>query len=167
MITVRVPASTSNLGPGFDVLGLALELYLEVKAFPLTDGPECSISLAGEGSSELPTGSENLIWRVMKHVARSEQIELPPLQLEIENNIPLARGLGSSAAAVVAGLKLVEVISRRPLSIDRLLQYAVHFEGHADNVSPALLGGFVTNSVLDDGSVLAVKLEWPADIRVL
>src|SRR5882724_2960524 len=103
MIDIKVPASTSNLGPGFDVLGLALKRYLRVSVSERDEndvGPHIEIN--GDGTDEISTGEDNLIWRVMQFAAGRKNVAIPPIKLIIENEIPLSRGLGSSAAAIVA-----------------------------------------------------------------
>ncbi|HZS43572.1 MAG TPA: homoserine kinase [Blastocatellia bacterium] len=164
MIDIRVPASTSNLGSGFDVLGLALKLYLRVTA---ESAEKTTIETSGEGSDELPAGPDNLIWRVAQFVADKEDVRLPAIKLKLENQIPVSRGLGSSAAAIVAGIKLFEAISKRSLGTEQELFYALEFEPHADNLGPALLGGLVINCVSSDRQAITLKLDWPSQIKVI
>jgi homoserine kinase len=168
-VAVRVPASTSNLGAGFDCFGLALQLYLTVRATIAEDSQaDCVIKVGGgKENSELPLTSENLIYRSMAYAARREGVRLPPLQLDIDNEIPVARGLGGSAAAVIAGLKLFTDICERPLSDNKTLQYATEIEGHADNAAPSLLGGFVVNCIGEQGEVISIRRPWPEDIKVV
>jgi len=166
---VRVPASTSNLGAGFDCFGLALQLYLTVRA-TIVEGSrdDCVICVgAGKENSELPLTSENLIYRSMAYAAKRENASLPPVRLDIDNEIPVARGLGGSAAAVIAGLKLFATICERPLSDAMILQYATEIEGHADNAAPSLLGGFVVNCIGEQGQVISLQRPWPSDIHVV
>jgi homoserine kinase len=167
MAKIRVPASTSNLGPGFDSHGLALELYLTVEVEP-TSEPFGVFTFEGEGADELRSAKEeNLILQAMRFAAANEEVELHPARLRIENQIPLARGLGSSAAAIIAGLSAFEIITNRRLPTEKLLAYAAQLEGHADNASAALLGSFVVSCPLEDGRVLAAQLEWPEQIRII
>ena len=149
---VRVPASTSNLGPGFDCFGLALQLYLTVRA----------TAMPGEARD-----SSNLIYRAMLYAAQHEGVSLPPIDLLAHNEIPLASGLGSSGAAIVAGIKLSSLITGREISDQTIQNYATEFEGHPDNVAASLYGGFVANCVCSDGSVVSAKSTWPQDIRVV
>lgn len=168
-VEVRVPASTSNLGAGFDCFGLALRLYLNVRASvaPGSSVP-CRVRTAGEGSgTSLPRGSDNLIFRAMRLAAEREGLKLPRVRLAVRNEIPLGRGLGSSAAAIVAGLTLCAALCGRELRDETLLRYATELEGHADNVAASLLGGWVTTCVGEDGRVLVVKRRWPADIKAV
>ena len=137
-LTVRVPATVANLGPGFDCLALALECVNEVT---LATGGGPSVSIRGEGAGELPQDGSNLILRAMEHVAAETGGSLPEVSLECRNAIPLERGLGSSAAAVVAGVVLADRVLAAGLEPDRLLELAVDAEGHPDNVAAALRGG--------------------------
>ena len=166
--SIRVPASTANLGPGFDCIGLALKLYLRVQVRVVPDAQDvCRIRLSGEGANELPSNQHNLIFRSMHFTAKREGLNLPRLELDVDNELPLARGLGSSATAIVAGIKLASLISGRELSANAALHYAVELEGHADNVAAAYLGGLVASCVTSDGSVLAVKRPWPSELKVV
>jgi len=168
-IETRVPASTSNLGPGFDCFGLALKLYLTVRATPTPDSSiPCRVTTTGAPENEaLPTNSTNLIYRAMSFAARRESISLPPLELGVHNEIPLASGLGSSAAAIVAGIKLASLITGRNIPDQTIQNYATEFEGHPDNVTASLYGGFVGSCVRNDGTVVTTKLNWPDHIRIV
>jgi homoserine kinase len=161
---VRVPASTSNLGPGFDCFGLALKLYLTVSA---NEGSEpCRVTTTGAKENEtLPRNAVNLIYRAMAFTAQRESTSLPPVELVAHNEIPLASGLGSSAAAIVAGIKLSALLTEKQLSDQTILEYATEFEGHPDNVAASLFGGFVTNCTTSEGRVVLAKFNWPAQIR--
>ncbi|HEX6719394.1 MAG TPA: homoserine kinase [Pyrinomonadaceae bacterium] len=169
MAEVRVPASTSNLGPGFDCFGLALKLYLTVSATAAPDASEpCRVTTTGSKENEvLPRNAVNLIYRAMSFAAEREGASLPPVELLAHNEIPLASGLGSSAAAIVAGIKLSALLTATEIPDEKILNYATEFEGHPDNVAAALYGGFVANCTSNDGTVLSAKFEWPAQVRVL
>ena len=165
--TVRVPGSTSNLGAGFDCFGLALRLYLSVRATVVEGADEpCRVRNSGEVAG-LSRAADNLIYVAMRFAASREGLELPPVRLAVHNELPLGRGLGSSAAAIVAGVSLCSLICERKFSDETILRYALELEGHADNVAPALYGGFVVNCVTDDGDVLAVRRHWPADLKAI
>lgn len=168
-VEVRVPASTSNLGAGFDCFGLALRLYLNVRATVVSGSVEgCRVRSSGEGgNTALPRTDENLICRAMRVGAEREGLSLPPVRLAVRNEIPLGRGLGSSAAAIVAGLTLSAAVCGCELTDETLLSRAAELEGHADNVAASLLGGWVTACVREDGEVLAVKRRWPQDIKIV
>jgi len=167
---VRVPASTANLGAGFDCLGLALELYLNVRATVIvTRGTKSRARSMGVlGSSALPkSADQNLILRAMKLTADREGLSLPTIRLAVQNEIPVAGGLGSSAAAAVAGVALGFAVNGKSIPKDRALRYATEMEGHADNVGAALMGGFVVTFTRDDGSVVAVRKNWPKMVRLI
>lgn len=138
---VRVPATSANLGPGFDCFGLALDLCneatVDTEAAP-------GVSWQGEGADELPTDGSDMVTRAMRAVAERMRVELPSFALRSVNDVPLERGLGSSSAAAVAGVilasRLLELgIHEDPYSIFSL---AAEIEGHPDNVAPAVYGGF-------------------------
>lgn len=137
-VSVNVPATTANLGPGFDCLGMALSLWNGVR---LERTPQAAIQVFGEGEERLSRGEDNLVYRAVASLFRKAGQEVPPLRLLCRNRIPLGRGLGSSAAAVVGGLVAANLLLEEPLSRDKLLTLAVKLEGHPDNVAPALLGG--------------------------
>ena len=166
---VRLPASTSNLGPGFDCFGLALQLYLTAKATSVPDAPQlCVVTTTGAPENEaLPRNSVNLIYRAMAFAARREALSLPAVQLSVHNEIPLASGLGSSAAAIVAGIKLGGLIAGREIPDQSIQNYATEFEGHPDNVGASLYGGFLASCVSNDGTVVSTRFEWPSLIRAV
>ena len=140
-VKVRVPATIANLGPGFDALGIAIKVHLELDIEPRRDSME--ITIEGEGADELPKDETNLVVRAMNaffdHIGRQP----PGYSLHIKNPIPLASGLGSSAAAVVGGLYSARAITGGIIHQAELLQLATQLEGHPDNVLPALVGGLV------------------------
>lgn len=167
---VRVPASTANLGAGFDCLGLALELYLGVRATVISKPGTSSRarSWGVVGTAALPRSpDQNLILRAMKLVAEREGLKLPTIRLAVQNEIPVAGGLGSSAAAAVAGVALGYLVNGKPIPKDTVLRYAAELEGHADNVGAALMGGFVVTFTRSDGSVVALRENWPKMIRLI
>ena len=167
MIRITVPASTSNLGPGFDALGLALSLNLTVDIEP-TGEPFGSFVFEGEGSAELRDASHsNLIFDTMRMIAEREQAAVQPGRIRVNNEIPLARGLGSSGAAIIAGISAFEVLSGVTLSLNTILAYASEIEGHSDNVSAALLGSFVVSCMAAHGKVFAARIEWPSEIKAV
>jgi len=167
---VRVPASTANLGAGFDCLGLALEMYLSVRATVLSKpGGRARVRGRGvRGTAELPSDpDQNLIARAMRLTAEREGFSLPRVRLAVTNEIPVAGGLGSSAAATVAGVALAFAVTGRPIAKDAALRYATEMEGHPDNVAAALLGGLVVTLSRPDGTVAAVRKDWPKVIRLI
>jgi homoserine kinase len=169
MAEIRVPASTSNLGPGFDCFGLALKMYLTVRAEAVPGAVEpCRVTTTGAKENEtLPRNASNLIYRAMAFAARREGVSLPPVEIEVHNEIPLASGLGSSGAGIVAGIKLSSVLTGHEITDQAILNYATEFEGHPDNVAAALCGGFVISCVRDDRTVVSAKFDWPAQVRVV
>lgn len=138
---IRVPATTANMGSGFDTLGMALSLHLDCW-FSTADG--LSIAVRGEGEGVVPESADNLVWRAASTFYRDiTGTAMPVGHLTIKSRIPLARGLGSSAAAIVAGLMLANTLLPKRLGLDVLLNYAATLEGHPDNVAAALYGGLV------------------------
>ena len=143
-VSLRVPASTGNVGPGYDSLGLALGHYDDLAVTVLEDGLE--FELHGEGSAAVPRDADHLVVRAMRAAFRAAGVdELPGLRLEATNRIPHGRGMGSSAAAVVAGVLAANALLPAEHALDdrRLLQVAAALEGHPDNVAPSLHGGLV------------------------
>ena len=138
--TVKAPASSANLGPGFDAIGIALDLWNEVTID--TDGPAGEVVNTGSEAALLE-GRNNLTLSAMETLAKEFDRQLPPFQLTAETNIPIARGLGSSAAALVAGLVAADHLLDLGLSRDELFARAWEIEGHGDNVGAAMHGGAV------------------------
>lgn len=169
-LEVRVPASTANLGAGFDCLGLALELYLTARAsVQIRPGSRTLARTRGVvGSSSLPRApEENLIVRAMRYAAEQDGVALPAVRLAVKNDIPMAGGLGSSAAATVAGIALAYAVTGRPLARENALRYAKEVEGHSDNAGAALHGGLVVTYTRADDAVGALRIAWPKMIRVI
>lgn len=164
-VTVRVPATSANLGPGFDALGLALSLHDEVEA--RVTGGGVSVEVIGEGAGELPCDGTHLVVRAMRR-AFDELGEQPAgLALRCHNRIPQARGLGSSSAAIVAGVILARALvehGERQLGDEDLLRIAAELEGHPDNVAPCLLGG-MTIAWTEPSGAAAVRVDPAAPIR--
>jgi homoserine kinase len=164
-LRIRVPGSTSNLGPGFDCLGLALELDLAVEVWTVPQGLQ--IETGGLEKAHIPVHSANLVYASMSRVLRRAGKPNLGVRLRIESDIPMSRGLGSSGAAILAGVLAGHLLaSETPPDPDIVLRDAVEIEGHPDNVAPALLGGLVA-SALDGERVRAVRLPFPADLDVL
>jgi homoserine kinase len=135
---VEVPASSANLGPGFDALAVAVDLHLSVRT---AEPGEVRVEMEGEGAGELPDGDDNLIWRALVAYCDWADSPVPEVSLRVRNPIPLARGLGSSAAAAVAGVALGRALTRAGGTDEQLVSVAAELEGHADNAAAALLGG--------------------------
>ena len=161
--TLCVPASSANLGPGFDALGLALSIYLECR---FRASETLSIRVAGCDAALIPADASNLIWQTALDVARSAGRTLGPVELEIVNNIPLGKGLGSSAAALVAGICIADQALNLEWSRGRILDCAAQLEGHPDNAAASVLGGFTVSSLDESGRVTAVRLEIPENLGI-
>ncbi len=153
-ITIRVPATSANIGPGFDSVGLALDLWNEAV---ITLAIEYSAQVNGEGAERLSAGENNMIIRSAQKLAERAGKRLPPFHLDCINRIPLSSGLGSSAAAKLTGLLGANALLGKPLSKHEILNLAAEMEGHPDNVAPALLGGLVVSTVEED-KVFAHKI---------
>ncbi len=151
-LSVKVPATTANLGPGFDTLGLALSLYDELDVTVRSDSTS-RVTVHGVGNGEVASDETNLVARSIAHVFASYDIPLPGLDIEAHNAIPHGRGLGSSGAAIVAGIMVAKGLLDGVVDIDpvRMLELATDLEGHPDNVAPALFGGLTIAWVAEDG----------------
>jgi homoserine kinase len=160
MHVAQVPASSANLGPGFDCLGLAVNLYLRVSA----DERPAGLNVASNEPG-VATDASNLVVRAMAAVYAAAAAPLPGLALTIDNAIPLSRGLGSSAAAIAAGLILANQLLGQPFDTPRLLDIGLPLEGHPDNLAPALFGGLRVSS-LADGEVLTLPVQLPRPPRL-
>lgn len=140
MTKIRVPATTANLGAGFDCIGAALSMYNEFTFTPI-DSADLVIAVQGLEAAKVDTGTSNLAYQAfLKLYGRIDRTP-PVIQLEIQLGVPLARGLGSSATAIVGGLLGANTLAGNPLSQSEVLQLAIEMEGHPDNVVPALIGG--------------------------
>lgn len=170
---IIVPASTSNLGASFDTCGLALSLYLRLEVEPL-DG-RFEIIPSGEGADKVPLDESNLIVRAARYVSAERRRPLTGARLRIESQIPLSRGLGSSSSAIVAGISVYEALTGDRLEMEDFFDYALHFEGHGDNLAPSTLGGMVVAVVkeyldysgTERRSLLAVRRPWPEEVGVV
>ena len=151
MIQVSVPATSANVGAGFDSLGLAVSLH-NVFTFEEAEG----IQISSVDGTHVPAGSNNLVYRSARVVYDQLGIPLRGLRITQRNDIPMARGLGSSSACIVAGILGANALLGGRLTKRQMLTLATAIEGHPDNVAPAMLGGFVT-SVIDEGQVYSVK----------
>src|SRR5437660_1039390 len=152
-VSVEVPATSANLGPGFDCLGLALTLYLRVSC--QAGGAGLRI---GANEPQIALDESNLVYRAMRLVYEASGKRIPGLELHIDNAVPLSRGLGSSAAAIAAGLVLGNALLNEPFDRRRLLNIGLPLEGHPDNLAPALFGGLRVSSTAD-GQVLTLRVE--------
>lgn len=158
MIKIKVPATTANLGPGFDTLGMALDFYNHLEVRESKAG--LKIEVEGCGKNDLPTDESNLVYRAMEQVFTAVDYSPAGLQIKLQNRIPLARGLGSSAAAIVGGMAAANRLAGDHLSTPDLLNLALSLEDHPDNITPALVGGLVV-STLQEEEVLYKKIAVP------
>lgn len=158
MFEIRVPATSANLGPGFDSLGLAVSLYLTLTVKEEAEEWEILHDL-GEG---IPTDKSNLIIETALSLAP----KMKPRNITMVSEIPAARGLGSSSAAIVAGIELANQCADLHLSIDEKIQIATRIEGHPDNVTPAITGDFTVGTVLDS-KVFWMKASFPETVLVV
>ena len=160
---VRVPATSANLGSAFDCAGLALEVYNEVA---LAIGDRDSVEVEGEGAGELGLGPDNLVVAAARRLYEETGEPPPRFRVAMRNAIPLGRGLGSSSAAIVAGLVGANFLLGSPYGDDDLLRHAVAIEGHGDNVAAALLGGLTLYADGDRGGT-ALRLPVPTGLRAI
>ncbi len=163
MIRVRVPATSANLGAGFDCYGLALGLFNEMDV-ELSETP--SLVIEGEGADELPGDESNLVLRALNAYYLAIGQPMPSLAIVTRNVIPVARGLGGSSAAIVSGLMAGNALAGDLLSREDLLDMAVAIEGHPDNVAPAILGGIVVG-VMNGKRLVTDTLPWPSELRTV
>jgi len=164
---IKVPATTANLGPGFDCLGVALSLYNEFE-INVVQNVKYKVRIETEGVDidEIPKDETNHLYKGIKKIFDFCKIKIPSLEIYIKNNIPLKRGLGSSATAYVAGVIAGNILCGEPLSEYELLNFAVELEGHPDNVIAAMFGGLCVSNVTN-GKIKFVKLPAPKDLVVL
>ena len=162
-VRVRVPASTANLGPGFDTLGMSLSLYIWIE---MSRAEQTSVRFEGEGFEGIPTDKENLIYKVARLVFESAGEEVPELAIAMRSDIPLTRGLGSSASAIIAGMVAANALVESPLSKSRLFDLATGLERHPDNVGASLFGGIIA-AAWDGEHADYVRIEPPRNLRVL
>ncbi len=151
-VSVQVPATTANLGPGFDTLGLALAYYDNLEVVAVTE-PGVSVEVRGVGAGEVPTDGSNLVVRSIAHAFEYADQPLPGLRLVAHNRIPHGRGLGSSGAAIASGIMAAKGLLQGIVDFDSatLLRLATDLEGHPDNVAPALFGGLTIAWVSPEG----------------
>lgn len=159
---VVVPCSTTNLGPGFDSIGMALNRYLSMRFYP---SQSFAIDYEGEPSKGIDFDENNLVIQVMKGVLKDKGETLPTLRVEMKNEIPLTRGLGSSAAAIVGGVVAANHLMGNHMKKDEMFQLATKWEGHPDNVGAALFGGLVITTW--DGTVAHHIACQPPDLPII
>jgi homoserine kinase len=163
-VRIRVPASTSNLGPAFDAVGLALQLYLTVDVQESQEGPS-RVDFSGEDSRLIPLDESNYIWRSMREFAHQEGRRLPHFSLVVNNRIPIGKGLGSSSAALLAAAAAVSFLCGLGWTREKLIEVATAKEGHPDNICPAVLGGLVAS--ICGEKTLSSKSQFPKEWTVI
>lgn len=167
-VSVKVPATTANLGPGFDCLGLALPIYNEITVEEtVMPGSGIEINIIEDSETydilSIPRDKDNIVYKAIELLYNFVGQTVSDIKITIKTNIPVARGLGSSASVIVGGLMAANKLLGNPADDAVLLSIASEVEGHPDNVTPALFGGFCLSSMEDDGSVSYSKIDWPKD----
>ena len=169
LVRVKAPATTANMGPGYDCLGMALDVWNTIEVEVLDSG-EPVVEVTGEGAGELGTGRDNLVYRSLEFLFQDAGQEMPLVRIRCDNAIPLARGMGSSAAAIAGGLVAANAICSQDYTPNDLLEMAATIEGHPDNVAAAVLGGMqlVISDKTEEGSRLyAVSINVPPELRAV
>jgi len=170
-VSVKVPATTANIGPGFDCLGMALPIYntvtIEETVLPGT-GIEINVISENDTTDDfslehIPMDENSIIYKAVELLYNSIGQTPSELKITVHSQIPIARGLGSSASVIVGGLLAANELLGKPADEAALLSIATEVEGHPDNVTPAIVGGLVITSSEDDGSIVYKKLDWPSD----
>ena len=169
LVRVKTPATTANLGPGYDCLGLALDVWNTIEV-EVPDGGDSVVEVTGEGAGELATGRDNLVYRSMEFLFQDAGQEMPPLRIKCENAIPLARGMGSSAAAIAGGLVAANAMCSEDYTANDLLEMAATIEGHPDNVAAAVMGGMqlvIMDETEDDRRLYTVPVNVPPELHAV
>ncbi|KAA3619605.1 MAG: homoserine kinase [Calditrichaeota bacterium] len=161
---ITVPGSTSNLGAGFDTLGLALKIYLT--AIVTTDSQQTEIKTTGHGAENVPSDDTNLIYSIYKQGCEFLGVAPRPLKISVENDIPLSRGLGSSGAAVVCGLVIANELNEAKLTNQQIAEMAARIEGHPENVTASCFGGLTISSLKND-KLNSCKINPPAELKTV
>jgi homoserine kinase len=168
-ISVRVPATTANIGPGFDSFGMALPLYNTITIEETVLGG-VEIELVSKDDEiqdlHLPADDSNIIYRAIEQLYACVGQSPSAIKVTIDTNIPIAKGLGSSASVIVGALMAANELLGRPADLDALLSIANEVEGHPDNTTPAFLGGFCVASLEEDASIKYCKLDWPQEWKL-
>ena len=170
-VSVKVPATTANIGPGFDSLGLALPIFNTITVEEtIMPGTGIEINIIDETNEQdiisIPTDENNIVYKAIELLYNSIGQTPSELKITIKTNIPIARGLGSSASIIVGGLIAANELLGRPADEAALLSIATEIENHPDNITPAVVGGFVVSSIEEDGSVVYSKMNWPEDWNI-
>jgi homoserine kinase len=161
---VRVPATTANLGAGFDSFGAAVSLHLHARTVDAASQADRVVT-TGEGADDLPGDDSNLVWRSFVRFCETVGVAVPDVALHVANDVPLERGLGSSSAAIVAGLSLARAATGVSVGDGDVARIATDIEGHPDNVVPAITGGLTASAVTDDGRLVIRQVPPHARLR--
>lgn len=161
MVHIQIPATSANMGPGFDCIGVALQLYNHLWAEEIPEGLEIQIKRKQE--IEIPTDESNLIYQTMRYFYEQKGLPMPGVRLIQEDYIPMVRGLGSSAACIVGGLMAANELAGRPCDKKELAEMAAALEGHPDNAVPAFFGGMVVGA-MKENDLKHVCLQLPNDL---
>ncbi|MBP2634254.1 MAG: thrB 2 [Firmicutes bacterium] len=164
-IKIRVPGTTANCGPGFDTVGIACTIYNDLE-LTLSDESGISLNVTGEGAGFIPSDESNVVVKAIKMILTKTGYKAKGIKLSMVNNIPLARGLGSSAAAIVGGLVGANELTGGHFTKDDILNMATAIEGHPDNVAPAIFGG-ITVSIMDSGTANYLRFLPPQDFSMV
>lgn len=165
MFTLQVPATSANLGPGFDTLGMALDLFLTIEVRKAQR--DITISYTKNGKQEISINpANNLMVKAMLKIFKEGGIKRPAFSIKEKNDIPVSRGLGSSAAAIVAGMYAANKLIGDKFSSPELLKWAVEMEGHADNIVPAIVGG-LTTAMMYENEIYYQKVDLPNNFKVI
>lgn len=150
-VSIKVPGTTANCGPGFDVLGIACSIYNEL-SLKLLQEDTLKIEISGDGAENIPRDERNMVWRTIQLFLNRTGLDkqYQGAHIKMVNNVPLSRGLGSSATAIVAGLYAANIFVGNKLSMQELFELATELEGHPDNVAPALFGGITVSAIISD-----------------
>jgi homoserine kinase len=162
-LRLRLPATSANLGPGFDAVAVALDFFLEIEAEP---AQEFSVTASGRDAERCARLEDHLILETYKQIMRSQELEIIPLAIRMVNGIPLGMGCGSSAAARLAGITLAVHFGKLNWNTAQVLEEAYKLEGHADNVAACWLGGFVT-AVCEGTKVHVARIDTPPEWRAI
>lgn len=164
-VKIRVPGTTANCGPGFDTVGIACTIYNDLE-LTLSDESGISLNVTGEGAGFIPSDESNVVVKAIKMILNKTGYKANGIKLSMINNIPLARGLGSSAAAIVGGLVGANELTGGHFTKDDILNMATAIEGHPDNVAPAIFGG-ITVSIMDSGNANYLRFLPPKDFSMV
>ena len=170
-VKVKVPATTANFGPGFDCLGMALPIYNEITVEEtVMPGSGVSIQIVNKNNDDgvlfIPTDENNIVYKSIELLYNSIGMSPSELKITIDTNIPLTRGLGSSASVIIGGIMAANRLLGNPADEAAILTIAREVEGHTDNIVPAYVGGFCLSAVEDDGNILYQKLNWSKDWKI-